>query len=164
VTIDGLKRSAVICVVRHGADHLMLHRDREPNRGLYVPVGGKLEPFESPRNAAIREIREEAGIEVTDVRLVGTLVDTSPTSFNWWSAIYVADLDGDAPRPQAVDCAEGTIGWFSRVELLALPMPSTDRFIYDYLARRKTFAFSAEYDRDLNLVRLEDELARVRLI
>jgi 8-oxo-dGTP diphosphatase len=163
VTTEGLKRSAVICVVRHGDDHLMLHRNREPNRGLYVPVGGKLEPYESPRDAAIREIREEAGIAVDDVRLLGTLVDTSPTAFNWWSAIYVADLR-QTERPQVIDCAEGTLGWFSRVELLALPMPSTDRYIYDYLARGKTFAFSAEYDRDLKLLRLEDELARVRLI
>ncbi|MGZ4779234.1 MAG: NUDIX hydrolase [Thermoanaerobaculia bacterium] len=163
MTIDGLKRSAVICVVRHGDEHLMLRRDREPNRGLYVPVGGKLEPYESPRDAAIREIREEAGIAVDDVRLIGTLVDTSPTAFNWWSAIYVADLVR-AARPEAGDCAEGTLGWFSRVELLALPMPSTDRYIYDYLARGQMFAFSAEYDRDLKLVRLDDELARVRLI
>jgi 8-oxo-dGTP diphosphatase len=161
---DGLKRSAVICVVRHGADHLMLRRDREPNRGLYVPVGGKLEPYESPRHAAIREIREEAGIEVSDVRLAGTLVDTSPTTFNWWSSIYVADLDAGDARPVAVDCAEGQLGWFSRKELLALPMPATDRFIYEYLERGKPFAFSADYDGDLNLVRLEDELARVRLI
>jgi len=162
LTTDGLKRSAVICVVRHGSDYLMLLRDREPNRGLYVPVGGKLDPYESPRDAAIREIREEAGIAVTDVRLAGALVETSPTPYNWWSAVYVTDLEGT--RPDAIHCAEGTLGWFPRERLTALPMPDTDRFISDYLERGQPFIFSADYDRALKLVRMDEELAGVRLV
>ena len=64
----GLKRNAVLCLLTHRGDDLMLHRAREPNRGLWVPVGGKLDPFESPRAAAIRELREETGI--SDATLV----------------------------------------------------------------------------------------------
>jgi hypothetical protein len=43
-------------------------------------------------------------------------------------------------------------------------MPATDRFIYDYLERGQPFIFSADYDRALKLVRMDEELAGVRLV
>jgi 8-oxo-dGTP diphosphatase len=155
----GWKRAAVICIVRHRGAFLMLLREREPNRGLYVPVGGKLDAHESPQAAAIREIREEAGIEVDAVRLAGVLVETSPTKYNWWSSVYVSDLPEDAARPEVPQCPEGELGWFSRDELRALPMPATDRFIYEYVDRGETFAFAGDYDAELNLLRLEEEFS-----
>ena len=159
---SGLKRAAVICIVRQGDDYLMLLRAREPNRGLYVPVGGKVDAHESPRAAAIREIREEAGIVVDDVALAGVLVESSPTAYNWWSAVYVADLHGGA-RPQLPPCGEGELGWFPREELKQLPMPPTDLSIYELVDRGARFAISAEYDGGLNLVSMEEEFTRTRL-
>ncbi len=50
----GLKRTATLCILRNDNNCLLLKRLREP------PVGGKLDPFESPLNAAIRETFEEA--------------------------------------------------------------------------------------------------------
>jgi 8-oxo-dGTP diphosphatase len=154
-----LKRAAVICIVRHRGAFLMLLREREPNRGLYVPVGGKLDAHESPRDAAVREIREEAGIVVDSVRLAGVLVETSPTKYNWWSSIYVSDLPDEASRPALPPCPEGELGWFSREELRALPMPATDRYIYEYVDRGEAFALAGDYDAELNLLRLEEELS-----
>jgi 8-oxo-dGTP diphosphatase len=161
VGVNGLKRTAVLCIVRHGDHFLMLRREREPNRGLYVPVGGKIDAHESPRAAAIREAREEAAIHVGDVRLLGSLVETSPTDYNWWTAVYLADVD---ERPPLVACKEGELGWFTRDELHALPMPETDRHIYAYAERGVPFAFSAEYDAELRLLRMDEELAGVRIV
>jgi 8-oxo-dGTP diphosphatase len=156
----GLKGTAVICVLRHDAEFLLLKRAREPNLGLYVPVGGKLNPPESPRAAALREIREETGIVATEVRLLGTLVETSPTSYNWWSAVYLADIPWVDPPP----CAEGELAWIGRVALPEVPMPPTDRFIYEYLLRGRPFAFSADYTAALALIRMEEELSGLRLV
>ena len=161
--VHGLKRNAVLCLLTHRGDELMLHRAREPNRGLWVPVGGKLEPFESPRAAAIRELREEAGIAVPDVRLLGTLVETSPTAYNWWTAVYHAELPFDGPRPALAWCAEGELRWVPGHQLLELPMPPTDRHIYACRDERRPFMLSAEYDEALALVRLDEELSGTRL-
>jgi len=155
-SVIGLKRPAVLCIIRHQDDYLLIRREREPNRGLYVPVGGKIDAFESPRAAAIREAREEAAILIDDVRLLGSLVETSPTEYNWWTAVYLADVH---ERPPLVACAEGELGWFARDALASLPMPETDRHIYDYAQRGFPFAFSAEYDAQLRLLRMEEELA-----
>jgi hypothetical protein len=38
-------------------------------------------------------------------------------------------------------------------------MPETDRHIYDYAQRGIPFAFSAEYDAQLRLLKMEEELA-----
>ena len=160
---EGLKRNAVLCLLRHRGEELMLHRAREPNRGLWVPVGGKLEPFETPRAAAIRELREEAGIDVGDVRLLGTLVETSPTAYNWWTAVYLAELPDAGPRPPLARCAEGELRWVPGERLHDLPMPATDRHIYACRDGGRPFMLTAEYDDALTLLRLDEELTGTRL-
>jgi len=62
---EGLKKTAVLCVLKHGENFLLLKRLKEPNKDSYTPVGGKLDPFESPIKAAIRETWEETGLTVT---------------------------------------------------------------------------------------------------
>src|SRR5437868_13106467 len=54
---------------------LLLHRAKEPNRGLWSPCGGKLrtETGESPYACACREAQEELGLGIKppDLHLVG---------------------------------------------------------------------------------------------
>ena len=52
----------------------MLHRVKKANdyhEGKYNGLGGKLEPGESPEECAIRETREESGLELVDPILKG---------------------------------------------------------------------------------------------
>ena len=48
---------------------LMCHRQKEPYKGLYNFVGGKLEQNESNTQAAYRELNEETGIDFQDIDL-----------------------------------------------------------------------------------------------
>ena len=61
---DAYHFTVAVFVVAHG--HVLLHLHRRT--GLWLPPGGHIEPGELPDEAALRETREEAGIEV---RLVG---------------------------------------------------------------------------------------------
>jgi ADP-ribose pyrophosphatase YjhB (NUDIX family) len=51
---------------------LLVRRDREPARGRWSLPGGKVEAGESLREAVVREVREEAGIDVDVDGLIGT--------------------------------------------------------------------------------------------
>ena len=64
----GIKITAVMVVLKNNDQFLLLKRKKDPNRNMYTPVGGKLDPFENPTNAAIRETFEETGIKINNVK------------------------------------------------------------------------------------------------
>ena len=60
---------SVLVFLRNSEDELLLiERAKQPNRGCWSPIGGKLEMSagESPFQTAIRETREETGLEVSE--------------------------------------------------------------------------------------------------
>lgn len=141
-------------VLRHGEQFLLLKRGKEPNKGKYVPVGGKLEPYEDPYSAAIRETKEETGIAVDHLQYAGVLIESSPTAYNWQCNIYVADI----PFQEVPFCDEGELSWISYTQIPDLPTPPTDWIIYQYLMRDQVFAFNAILDEQLNLLSMYDEI------
>lgn len=155
----GLKRAAVMTVLRSGTQFLLLKRAKEPNKGLYVPVGGKIEPYEDPLQTAVRETMEETGIMISAPRYAGSLIETSPVKYNWWCSIYVADIPWQAAPP----CDEGELAWISFSNLETLATPPTNWAIYQYLAQEKPFAMRAIFDADLNMLELVEEIEGKRL-
>ncbi len=62
-------KGATLCFVIRGDEILMINRNKPPFMGLWNAVGGHIENGETPVQSAIREIKEESGITVTDVEL-----------------------------------------------------------------------------------------------
>jgi len=151
---EGIKRTAVLCVLKHGQKFLLLKRLKEPNKDNYTPVGGKLDPFETPLKAAIRETFEETGISVSAMKYCGSLVETSPTKYNWMSFVYCADIEF-IPAPP---CNEGTLEWIHFDKVLDIPTPKTDWFIYQYILNDQKFCFNAEFNEALELLTMIDDL------
>jgi len=151
----GLKKTAVLCVLRSGDEMLLLRRGREPNKGLYVPVGGHVDPFEPPRDAAIREVEEETGLLLADVRFCGVLVETSPSKYNWVTFVYSAEVER-FPLP---DCGEGVLEWVAISCLGDIATPPTDAFIYRFASEGRPFVMDARFDDSLEMTSLIDEIA-----
>ena len=84
---------AVVVILESPGYWLMLERNYPTNQDLCTPVGGKIEDGESPRAAAIREVQEEVGLQLEDVRYCGILVDSSPTDYNWICFVYRASIE-----------------------------------------------------------------------
>jgi 8-oxo-dGTP diphosphatase len=153
VTI-GLKRSAVLCILKHDDQLLLLLRSKEPHLGKYIPVGGKVEPFECPADAARREVREETGLDLPNLKFCGTMVETSPTKFNWVNFIYCADVSLFSPKENE----EGTMEWVRASDISKIPTPTTDRFIYEFILSGKIFMFNAIYNEKIELIELCEEI------
>jgi len=71
---SGTIRPLVIAVFRQG-DRILAAEAYDPlkDETFYRPLGGGIEFGELSRDALVREIREEIGAEVTDLRYLGTL-------------------------------------------------------------------------------------------
>ncbi|MBV6654476.1 MAG: NUDIX domain-containing protein [Mameliella sp.] len=153
----GLKSVATMIVLKHEDEFLLLKRNKMPNAGMYVPVGGKVDPYERPIDTAIRETMEEAQIELTADRLRygGVLTETAPTNYNWLCFIFIADIERVPPPP----CNEGTLEWIPRSGLLDVPTPPTDWQIYEYLLKGQPFALDVLYDAQLNLLEMREEIS-----
>ena len=108
---------------------LMVHRNAradDQHLGKYNGLGGKMEPGEDVATCMRREIREEAGIECTAMRLRGTLnwPGFGKQGEDWLGFVFVIDaFEGTV----AADNAEGKLQWVPRERLLELPMWEGDR-------------------------------------
>lgn len=108
---------------------LFLHRNlrlNDDHLGKYNGLGGKMDPREDVVTCMSREIREEAGIEVTQMELRGTINWTGfgPKGENWLGFIFLITQFQGTPFTQ---CPEGTLEWVSLDQIYSLPMWAGDR-------------------------------------
>ncbi|MGQ9802239.1 MAG: NUDIX hydrolase [Anaerolineae bacterium] len=109
----------VLCFITHGDDVLLLHG--APNKRLwanrYNGIGGHLEPGEDVYAAARREIREEAGIPITELRLRG-IIHVAPEGDEPGVLLFVFTARALSRDVQA--SAEGQPVWVARDQIGAL--------------------------------------------
>lgn len=141
-------------ILRHHNSFLLLRRNKSPHQGKFVPVGGKVEPYEDPYSAALRELYEETGLQLAQLRYCGGLIESSPTNYNWQCNIYLADIDDIIPPY----CDEGTLQWIGFREIEHIPTPPTDFQIYQYVMQGRPFALNAIYDAQLRLIKMTEEI------
>lgn len=156
----GIKKVATMVILQYKTQYLLLKRAKAPNIGMYLPVGGKLKPFEDPKSCAIRECLEETAIEIRDPTFCGILTESSPTKYNWISYIYKAEIEYQ-PAPE---CDEGILEWIDENKLAQLPTPPTDMCIYQYIKDHQKFVINAKYDEHLKLIELYEELSLSNLL
>lgn len=116
-------------VVRQGDQVLLIQRGNPPRRGDWGIPGGAVELGETWREAAVREVREECGIEiklgdVVDVVDIIVRDDTQGIQYHYAIADFVADYaSGDLRAASDVIDAR----WVSLGELAKFELPRMTR-------------------------------------
>jgi 8-oxo-dGTP diphosphatase len=95
----------------------------KPMAGMWEFPGGKIEPGETPEEAATRELYEEIDIHIhTDDLEIATFASHSYPDFHLLMPVYVCRTWQGEAKPN-----EGqTLGWFSFDEIDHLEMPPPD--------------------------------------
>ena len=142
---------SVLVYLRRDEDEvLLMHRHKEPNLGLWVAPGGKVEPGESPQETAQREMLEETGLHVTDLQLRSFCTEVSPLEgWQWFLFIFVGRAFTGELRP---DLREGALAWVSRETYFnALPIPQADKIFAPRVLDDASSFFHAKFTYDAAL-------------
>jgi len=108
---------AVMVLVSRG-NELLLARSPHFKPGVFSALAGFVEAGETLEQCAVREVREEVGIEITNLRYFQSQPWPFPDSL---MLAFFADYAGGVitPEPSEIEAAE----WFARDQLPTLPDP-----------------------------------------
>ena len=136
---------ATLCYIMQDGKTLMLYRNKKENdyhEGKWNGLGGKFELGESPEECAIREIKEETGLNVRNPQMKGFI--TFPLFDkvdDWYVFLFVMkDFDGEL-----IDSPEGHLEWIPDDKLLELNLWDGDKHFIPWLFQDKFFSAKFNY-------------------
>lgn len=141
-----MTKLSTICYIDNGEQFLLLHRNKKLNdyhAGKYISVGGKFEPGESPEDCAIREIKEETGLNAEKLILQGfiSFPNFQHDGEDWYSFVYrVTEFSGEL-----IDSDEGTLHWVDYDKVLSMPTWEGDYIYLRWVMDEKIPYFSAKF-------------------
>jgi 8-oxo-dGTP diphosphatase len=147
--------STLVYAMREEKVLLMLRR-KDPNLGLWTAPGGKLVQGENPQACALRELREETGLDCQDAVLRGIITELSPLEhYQWIMFVYVAPR---ATGKAASAHREGDLAWVAVGQVIRLPIPQADAIFFPRIIDLAGPVYEARYtyDGQLKLVCAEE--------
>lgn len=143
-----------LCFIRHGDAVLLLQGGpRKWFAGRFNGVGGHIEPGESVRAAALREVREETGLTLPDLALRGLF-----HAQGGGTAIMLFLFVGNAPHRMVTASDEGALVWVPLARLSDYPLVEGLEPLLTRLLNADTILFGTlSYDRQGRLIELRFE-------
>lgn len=136
---------ATLCYVKKDGKTLMLYRNKKENdyhEGKWNGLGGKFEPGETPEECAKREVKEESGLIVKNMKLKGFI--TFPIfdgQDDWYVFLFIIDdFEGEL-----IDSPEGKLEWIPDEELENLNLWDGDKIFIPWLFQDKFFSAKFNY-------------------
>ena len=125
-----MRRAFSVAVYARRSDRVLVIHHRR--LGTWLPLGGELEPGETPLEAAARELREESGLAGRFAPLRGACDGVPPGLLGYeehlagakglhMNFVFVADVEPGVEVAPNHEFAE--FRWVDRAELMALDSP-----------------------------------------
>lgn len=114
--MEGKKVAVSLCILETNDEYLLIHRGKKKQSieecvNMYIPIGGKLESFETPEDCCIREVKEETGIDIVEPEFLGIITETSPLSkYNWIDYVFYKKIE----KQPLLECDEGDFCWIAK--------------------------------------------------
>ena len=127
---------AVSAIVRRDGYYLLVRRGNPPARDLYAFPGGRVEEGETFAEAALRELKEETGLDGRNPRAHSshqliTEDERGRVTHRFILTAHLVEVDGDRAPVAGDDALEA--GWFTAAEARRLKMPESVRACIDSL-------------------------------
>lgn len=135
-----------VVMIQNRDEVLLLNRQHDDFKG-YIPPGGKVEFPERFSDGAIREVKEETGLEVCDLKFKGISEFVNPATqdryimFNYWTNQYKGEQLEEPP--------EGELMWVKIAELDQYPMQEDIRKRIHLFFSEGTFEVHTIWDEKL---------------
>ena len=127
-----------LCYLLRGDEVLMMHRTRKENdmnRDKWIAVGGRFEDGESPEGCALREVKEETGLTMTDPCYRGVVTFINDQYETERMHLFTCERWSG----EMTDCDEGELVWLPKAELDGLPQWEGDRIFHRLLKEGEPF-------------------------
>ena len=123
------KLAVLVFIENEQGEQLLIKRRKSPNFGNWSPIGGKVETDqgESPFECAVRETREETGLETrtSDFHLFAMISEKAYEGEAHWLLFLFRCRKPIPSLPNDID--EGDFGFYPRSAVAGLSIPETDR-------------------------------------
>ena len=134
-----------LCYIEKDGKLLMLHRTKkknDPNKGLWMGVGGHLEGDESPDECVLREVFEETGLTLTDYRLRSVIKFSDG---DWKEIMFLYHASGFTGSIK--ECNEGELAWIEKNKAVCgLPSWEGDKIFLRLIDKnRPVFSLKLHY-------------------
>lgn len=132
--------------LHRGGKTLMLHRikkEQDYHEGKWNGLGGKLDPGETPEECAIREVKEESGLDLVDPRLRGIITFPMFDGVDDW---YVYAFTGTDFSGSLIDSPEGELAWIDDENLLDLNLWEGDTVFLPWVFGDRFFSAKFVYE------------------
>lgn len=131
--------NTTLCYIEKDGAYLMLHRVKKKNdmnHDKWIGVGGKFEAGETPYECARREIMEEVGVEVPNLKYRGIVTFVSDLYGTEYMHLFVSD--GYVGEIKQV-CDEGNLEWVDKSKVNELPIWEGDKIFFRLLDEEPRF-------------------------
>ena len=138
----------VLCYLKRDNCYLLLFRNKKKNdmnRGKWVGVGGHVEMGETINQAAIREIKEETGLDAHSLSCSGEVTFINDDYEEIMYVYEITDFSGDI-----IECNEGLLKWIPIKDMYDYPMWEGDKAFLPLLMNHgHYFRMKVYYSKDI---------------